>query len=425
LLCPRCRAAWPADRDRCPNDGWKLIHDRRGQRLAGCFDIDDLLGVGGSGSSVWVARDARARDRKVALKLQETGDAQALARFERGAILAESLDHPNIARVSEHGRDGSLAWICMDLLDGEPLASRIAVSKTMSAKEAVLLVDQVLAALEVAHTGEIVHRDLKPANLFVARTPTPNGLIEERVLILDFGIARLVGPSAAERFGPFFPDDDPIAPELESEVTGEHRICGTPEYMAPEQILGGPPDVRSDFYALGVILHRLVVGQLPFRARSRYELYHRHLHEPPPPLLTQPPLPIPFCAAVHRALAKEATSRFPSASEMRAVLREAVGLPPVKRPRLFPTEVELRPPAGPPPLEIAAFGISPLPTVPPPAAHPATPPSPPPRPERRRWIYSAVSVAAVVAAIVAYLTLSGSESPATTGDVEVTAGARH
>ena len=393
------------------------MHDRRGQRLAARFDIDELLGVGGSGSSVWVARDASAQHRKVALKLQETGDVQALARFERGAILAESLAHPNIARVTEHGRDGNIAWICMDLLEGEPLAARIAVAKTMSAKDAVLLVDQVLAALEVAHAGEIVHRDIKPANLFIAVTRTPSGALEERVQILDFGIARLVGPSAAERFGPFFPDDDPIAPELDSEVTGEHRICGTPEYMAPEQILGGPPDVRSDFYALGVILHRLVGGQLPFRARSRYELYHRHLHEPPPPFPVHLPAPIPFSAAVHRALSKEARDRFPSAAEMRAVLRESVGLPPVKRPRLFPTEVEPRPIVDPQPLGLGTVSISPLPAVPP------TPSAAPPSP-RRRWLYSAVSVAAVIAAIVAYLTLSGSESPATTGTAEITAGTR-
>ena len=256
-----------------------------------------------------------------------------------------------------------------------------------------------------------------PANLFIAVTRTPSGALEERVQILDFGIARLVGPSAAERFGPFFPDDDPIAPELDSEVTGEHRICGTPEYMAPEQILGGPPDVRSDFYALGVILHRLVGGQLPFRARSRYELYHRHLHEPPPPFPVHLPVPIPFSAAVHRALSKEARDRFPSAAEMRAVLRESVGLPPVKRPRLFPTEVEPRPIVDPQPLGLGTVSISPLPAVPP------TPSAAPPSP-RRRWLYSAVSVAAVIAAIVAYLTLSGSESPATTGTAEITAGTR-
>jgi len=363
-----------------------------------------MLGVGGAGSSVWVARDTK-NDERVALKLLLSTDPQELARFERGAILAASLRHPNIARVFEHGKDGELAWISMELLQGETLATRLAVARTVTPKTAVLLADQVLAALEHAHGGEIVHRDLKPANLFVAPAAPGSGEAE-RVLILDFGIARLVGPSAAERFGPFFPDDDPIAPELESEVTGEHRICGTPEYMSPEQILGGEPDIRSDFYALGIILYRMVGGHLPFRARTRYEIYHRHLHETAPPL---PPIvmaPIPFAAVLHRAMAKNPSDRFGSAAEMRTALRASVGMIPVKRPRLFPTELEVR--ALP---ESASFGqlpthpvsISPLP-LPVPAAAPV--PTAPPRRSRAPVIYSAISIAALILALVAYLTLT-------------------
>ena len=411
MLCPRCQSAWPADRARCPNDGWKLVADRVGDLVAGRFEVERLLGVGGGGSAVWVAHEWATQTR-IALKLLVTTDAQEQQRFERGALLAESLEHPNIARVMEHGRDGDLHWISMELLEGETLASRMGtVGKTMTPKAAVQIADQILAALEAAHAGEIVHRDLKPANLFL--TPTPDG---DRVRILDFGIARLVGPNAAERFGPFFPDDEPIAPELEHEVTGEHRICGTPEYMAPEQIMGADPDIRSDFYALGIILYRMVSGQAPFRARTRYEIYHRHLHEAPPPL---PPLvlaPLSFASAIARAMSKNPADRFGSAAEMRATLRASVGMAPIKRLKLFPTEYEIR--AAPEPTGFGQLPTNPLGMSPLPLAAPADPdpvPAPPasaPKRTRRR-LFGLVGVGAIIAAAVAYFAVAkGNDAPA-------------
>jgi len=380
-----------------------------------------MLGVGGAGSSVWVAYDPK-RDERVALKLLLTNDSQEQARFERGAILAASLQHPNIARVYEHGKDGELAWVSMELLAGETLATRLSVSKAVTPKVAVALADQVLAALEHAHAGEIVHRDLKPANLFI--TPaSADGSTPEQVLILDFGIARLVGPSAAERFGPFFPDDDPIAPELEGEVTGEHRICGTPEYMAPEQILGGEPDIRSDFYALGIILYRMVGGQLPFRARTRYEVYHRHLHETAPPLPPVVMAPIAFVAVLQRAMSKDPSARFGNAAEMRSALRASVGMVPVKRHKLFPTEFELR--AVPEPaafgqLPTHPVGISPLPLAPSPVSTAAASERPAMvvRSRRSRVVYSALSLAALILALVAYLTLTRSDNDGATSPVK-------
>lgn len=397
MLCPRCKATYSevalaelADRSRCPADGWRLVVDRRGARL-GPFSVDEFLGVGGAGSSVWVAREAlgearRGGERKIALKFlpwpEREEERHEVARFERGAILAESLDHPHVAKVFAHGRltasDGDLLWVSMALLEGDTLAGHAARRKIVPPREAVELVDQVLSALEVAHAAGIVHRDLKPANLHVSPSRAPSG--EElipHVRVLDFGIARLTGASAVERFGPFFPDDDPVAPELEQEVTGQHRICGTPEYMAPEQILGAPPDPRSDLYAVGVILYRLLTGQLPFRGRTRYELYHRHLHDKPPALSSGLSVPLPLEATMHRALAKKPEERFPDARTMRDALREAVGLSKVPRPRLFPTENELPRPersvvvplsllpvATPEPVEVLGGEVEPAPPWP-------------------------------------------------------------
>jgi serine/threonine-protein kinase len=421
MLCPRCKATFSevvmaglADRTRCPVDGWRLIVDRRGTRI-GPFAIEAFLGVGGGGSSVWVARETleTARgpqsptERKIALKFlpwpERAEERHEVTRFERGALLAESLDHPHIAKVFAHGRlsagDGELLWVSMALLEGETLAEHASRRKVVPAREAVELVDQVLAALEVAHAAGIVHRDLKPANLHVSRVSAADGTeLVPHVRVLDFGIARLTGASALERFGPFFPDDDPVAPELEQEVTGQHRICGTPEYMAPEQILGAQPDPRSDLYAVGVILYRLLTGQLPFRGRTRYELYHRHLHDAPPPAAPSLALPLPLEATMHRALAKKAEERFPDARAMRDALREAVGLPRVPRPRLFPTENELPRPER----SVVAPALSLLPPV---AAEPsiaaALPEAIPvveavePVRSRRAWVVGLAAVALI------------------------------
>lgn len=382
MLCPRCNAVFSeaaraelADTTRCPRDGWRLIVDRAGQRL-GPFRVEAFLGVGGGGSSVWTASEEVAgrseHTRKVALKLMPLvaaeGEAQEVARFERGAILAESLDHPHVATVYAHGRvradEGELLWVTMALLQGDTLAGYATARKEISPREAVELVDQVLSALEVAHAAGIVHRDLKPANLHLTHIKAPDGReLLPHVRVLDFGIARLTGGSALERFGPFFPDDDPVAPELEQEVTGQHRICGTPEYMAPEQILGAPPDPRSDLYAVGLILYRLIAGQLPFRGRTRYELYHRHLHEPPPPLAPSLKVPLPLEAVLHRALSKRAEDRFVDARSMRDHLREAVGLPTVPRPRLFPTETDLARPVVERSVVAPALALLPTPQV--------------------------------------------------------------
>ncbi|MCC6619978.1 MAG: serine/threonine protein kinase [Deltaproteobacteria bacterium] len=349
-LCPRCRTRVVGhDAVRCRVDGWRLVRDRTGSRV-GRFTLEGFLGVGANGS-VWRAADEVGHP--VAVKLLLPRVPAEAQRFDRGARLAQGLDHPHVARTFGVGRltseEGELLYLDMELLDGETLAARLTHQPRLSAEASARLVVQALHALEHVHARGIVHRDLKPSNLFLEREPADN------VKILDFGIAKptaptgLTGRTEGSVVGPFLPDAPDEAVEAEAggagleheEVTGQHKICGTPEYMAPEQIVGARPDARSDLYALGVVLHKALTGQLPFRGRTRAELYQQHLQAAPPPLPPDVEAPPALAAVVARALAKAPDDRFPSARAMREALAAAVGLP---SPRLAPTPDAERPP---------------------------------------------------------------------------------
>lgn len=381
-LCPRCRARVEDPHAiRCRLDGWRLVPDRSGTRV-GRFSIEGFLGVGANGT-VWRATDEVGH--AVAVKLLHPRVPAEAQRFERGARLAQSLDHTHIARTFGLGRiadgGGELLYLDMELLDGETLAVRQSRQPRFSPGECARVADQVLHALEHVHARGIVHRDLKPSNLFIEREP------EGHVKILDFGIAKLVGPlgrTEGSVVGPFLPDDSPDVIDELDEVTGQHKICGTPEYMAPEQVLGARADVRSDLYGLGVILYKMFTGHLPFRGRTRVELYHQHLHVPPPALPAELGVPPALAAVVMRALAKSPDDRFPTARVMREAVAQAEGrrLPsPTPLPRLLPGA----PTIGETTLDCAAPAVV-----------------APPRPRSRRRAYA---VAFFVASVLALATV--------------------
>jgi len=316
---------------RCRLDGWRLVSDRAGSRL-GRFTFESFLGVGANGT-VWRATDDFGH--AVAVKLLNPRVPAEAQRFERGARLAQALDHPHIARTFGLGRladeGGDLLYLDMELLDGETLAVRQSREDHLPTLECVRIADQILQALEHFHARGIVHRDLKPSNIFLEREP------EGHVKILDFGIAKVTSASGTfgltegSVVGPFAPEDE-ARPELD-EVTGQHKICGTPEYMAPEQVVGARADVRSDLYAVGVILFKMLTGRLPFQGRTRHELYHQHLHVPPPDLsAAELGVPPALAQVVARALAKPLDGRFPDARAMREALAASIGraLPPTR-----------------------------------------------------------------------------------------------
>jgi TolB-like protein/tRNA A-37 threonylcarbamoyl transferase component Bud32 len=273
-----------------------------GDRL-GPYEIVAFIGAGGMGE-VYRARDERL-EREVALKVlpaETLSDPTARARLLREARLASQLNHPNVCTVHEVGETDGRAYIAMELVEGQPLASLIA--KGGLPPEQVLTIGQQLAdALSHAHARGVVHRDLKAANVLV----TPEG----RVKVLDFGLAKRLASEDLAR----------ATTLTQASLTEAGMVVGTLAYMAPEQLRGEGADARSDVWALGVVLHEMAAGARPFRGATGYELTSAILKEEPEPLPAS--VPVSLAAVIERCLAKEPAQRYQRGGEVEAAL-EAV-----------------------------------------------------------------------------------------------------
>lgn len=269
-------------------------------KTVGRYQLLERLGQGAM-AQVYRAYDP-ASGTDVAIKilhLHLTGDEGFVARFHREAQAAASLDHPNIIRILDHGTDGELSYIVMELIEGPSLKTVLQQrNEPLAPEEAVCLVATLAEALEHAHRQGVVHRDVKPSNVLLR-----DGRLDSPVLT-DFGVARMIEATAATAAG---------------------TTLGTPTYMAPEQGEGQPGDARTDIYALGVILYELLTGRPPFEADSPYALILRHIHTPPPPPRTlRPALPRELETVILRALAKEPAARYPTATAFAAAARQSL-----------------------------------------------------------------------------------------------------
>jgi hypothetical protein len=323
-----------------------------GTLLRNNYRIERLIGRGGM-ADVYLAFDMR-RQTYVALKVLREDLAQDpdfLRRFSREAEALAKLDHPNIVRFYSLERQGAIAFIVMDYVQGHSLQRRIAESDgPLPLNEITDILHQVGAALQYAHHEGYIHRDIKPGNIMLR----DNG----EVLLSDFGIAR-----AAES------------------ATAATIAAGTPAYMSPEQITGQELDQRSDVYSLGVVLYELASGRRPFTGDERgvtgtttlARLREAHLRlTPPDPRLYNPALPAGIVEVILRALAKDPAERWPDVVSLVRAWERAVGQP---APALEPTQIigapraTLTPPGPetPPPPR--------TPTPPPPSAPPPLPPA--------------------------------------------------
>lgn len=275
------------------------------------FDVLGPIAAGGMGI-VYRARD-RVLARDVALKLvrpERAGDADARRRFIQEARAAAVLNHPGIACVYEAGEaaveDGQppQLFLAEELVEGETLGARVRRGPLPIAEVRHLGI-QLADALAAAHDRGIVHRDIKPSNLMV----TPAGVLK----ILDFGIAKQATVA---------PDARTVdASELALE-TLPGMVVGTPAYMAPEQMAGGPIGPPVDIYAAGCVLHELLTGSPPFAGGDTLDVLHRSLTGAPEPLTRlRPEVPPALAAVVDRALARDPAARYSSGRELAAALR--------------------------------------------------------------------------------------------------------
>lgn len=282
--------------------------------LGNAYRVERLIGFGGMGA-VYEVEHRRLQKRFAAkvLRPEYSRDATALARFEREAVAASRIQHPNIVEVvnldeTPEGR----VFIVEELLVGFDLA-HLTRGGPLPLGLALSVGITVARALQAAHAVGIVHRDLKPANIFLARR---GGHVE--VKVLDFGISKILGEG--ER----------------AALTDTGGFIGTPLYMAPEQGKeGGAIDARTDIYALGVILYELLGGAPPFASKNAVDLALKHVMEAPEPLAARnAAVPGPVAEVVMRALAKDPADRPADMAAFaealtRAAERSAITLAPI------------------------------------------------------------------------------------------------
>jgi len=277
----------------------------------GTYLLGPVLGTGGMG--VVYSATQLSLGRRVAIKVPHAElatDPFVIRRFRTEALAGGRLTHRNIARVIDYGdRDGA-QFLVMEYVGGAPLDQLVIEQGPMEARIAADLAGQVLAALDEAHTAGIIHADIKSANVLVE--PLPDGTLLAHVI--DFGLARFCN---------------------EPSVHEDLLVSGTPDYLAPELIRGGPPTVASDIYAAGVVLYELLTGMTPFCGGSVAEILGRQVDDPVvPPSLRSPDQGIPDAidGVVMRALAKDPSARFETAARFAEALRAAT--PAVRTPAL-------------------------------------------------------------------------------------------
>jgi len=275
--------------------------ERLGRIIGGKWTLKRLLGSGGM-AAVYAAQDETGATAAVKILHPEMSlNAEVRERFFREAYAANRVGHPGAVSVLDHGReDGGVAYLVMELLDGEPLSLAAARSRNLRLEQLLDYTDQILDVLAAAHDKGIIHRDLKPDNLFVAR--------EGRVKVLDFGVARMLVDAPGEF------------------RTRTGTAIGTLPYMAPEQARGKTRELdgRADLFSLGATLFRILSGRRIHQVEGDAALLMAMASKPAPPLTSvAPDVPPEVCAIVDLALAFSREARYPDARTMQLDVQAA------------------------------------------------------------------------------------------------------
>ncbi len=312
-LCPSCNREAGEVAKFCPSCGAAIVRGPAGEDLvgrivAGKYRVEALIGEGGMGK-VYRAIQL-SLEKTVVLKVLRASllsDERTVARFQREAKAASRLNHPNSIGIIDFGQgdDGSL-YIAMEHVAGRDLHQVLSREGPLAEPRMGHVVGQVLSALADAHAAGVIHRDLKPENIMVEQRRKDADFVK----VLDFGIAKIQESDGSEG----------------TALTRAGFVCGTPEYMSPEQARGAPLDARSDLYAVGVILYQCATGSLPFEADSAIALATMHLtKDPAPPRLKRPDLSQGMEELILRAMSKNPIDRPQTAEQFRAELLAIAG----------------------------------------------------------------------------------------------------
>ena len=272
-----------------------------GKLLGGRYEIVEKIGNGGM-ATVYKAVD-KVLKRNVAVKIlrdEFTTDEEFIKRFEVEAQSAARLTHPNIVSIYDVGVEDSLHYIVMELIQGKTLKEIIVEERgPLPWKWSVNVAIQIASALETAHKNNIIHRDIKPHNIII----TEDGIAK----VTDFGIAKAVSNSTITAFG---------------------TTIGSVHYFSPEHARGGFTDAKSDLYSLGVVMYEMVTGKVPFDADTPVSVALKHMQEEPEePIELNKHVPTAVNKIIMKALQKDTTLRYQSASEMLVDLRKSLKNP--------------------------------------------------------------------------------------------------
>jgi len=287
-----------------------------GQLLSGRYRVIRLIGEGAMGA-VYEAEHVHMRKRMAikVLHAEMTRLPEIVERFEREAMAAGNIDHPNVAAASDFGKldDGSF-FLVLEYVVGRSLRDALTTGR-FELGRALHVTRQIANAVGRAHALNIVHRDLKPENVMLVERAADADFVK----VLDFGIAKVpVGELSGSAPTPSG------APAL----TRLGMVFGTPDYMSPEQAMGQEVDARADLYALGVLAYEMLTGARPFDHANAATLLTMHITAPVPPMATIAPdaaVPAEVEAIVTRLLAKDPADRFQTATELAVALTAIMG----------------------------------------------------------------------------------------------------
>ena len=269
-----------------------------GRLLGNRYEIIKKIGNGGM-ATVYKAK-CHVLNRYVAVKIlrdEFTTDQEFISRFSIEAQAAASITHPNIVSIYDVGQDGNLYYIVMELIKGKTLKEIIIEENgPLPWKWSTNIAIQIASALETAHKNNIVHRDIKPHNIII----TEDGIAK----VTDFGIAKAVSNSTITAFG---------------------STMGSVHYFSPEHARGGYTDSKSDLYSLGVVMYEMLTGRVPFDADTPVSVALKHMQEEPvPPIDINPKIPNAINYIILKAMRKDTTLRYQSATEMLSDLNRAL-----------------------------------------------------------------------------------------------------